>query len=1094
MNEPPVLQRYPGKYERTRAAATPYGQHLRDVQAGMRAQIENMQIRVTGSVQHVMNGLFVNATPAQAEALRQLPGVKAVLPLRQYRKEDQLTLSNVQGAWNASKIGGQGNAGAGLKIAIIDTGIDATHPSFQDSTLKAPAGYPICPVQTDCALTNGKVIVARSYVSDIVFADVTNTSDPAAQSRPDDISARDLDGHGTAVASVAAGLPAAVNGTNLSGVAPKAYLGNYKVFGSNDVNPNGSGNILQAVDDAITDGMDVINLSLGGPSYGGPLDTGASCGLGPGQPCDALAYAIEQAVQNGEIVVVAAAGNEGANGYQFNLGCGSPPCFDTPTFSTVGSPGYAPSAIAVGGVENDVTYVQSIEISASSAPANLRKIQATQSLDGPAPPSPLTAPLVDVTQVGNADGLLCSPISPAALTGLIALVQRGSCDSADDGQKVMNAQNAGALGVILVDDGRGLGTLLVGSTTSIPAFLVSQSDGTNLKSYIDSHARTPVTMDPSPIQVNASALGYLGKSVAYFASRGPVPATGALKPDISAAATDFLLAVQRYDPYGELFSLSRYAAADGTSFATPLVAGAAALVKQANPKLTPLQIKSALVNTGSLSGLTNATGSGAAQIVELGTGLTQAQNAVISTVQVVPSSVSFGILSGSLPSAQALTVSNTGTGSVNLQFTVTQPAGLKGTQVNLSASSLPVAAGQSGTITASLSGSVPAAGRYEGMITVTGAPVPMTIPYLFVVGNNIAYDIIPLNAVPPGSPAFDGPVGQEPPPDYGPIGIQVIDRYGVPVSGAPVSWSATQGGGRVVSGSQNTDTSTDSNGLAFATVVLGPNPGDQEFTATVNGMAMPFNGTARAVPTINNPNGIIDAASFTAGRAVAPGSWIAVFGANLSDTTNTAFSECAACSVLSQPLPMGIDGVSFSFDVPSANISLPGRILYVSPGQINVQVPWELAGQTSAIVKVMVNYTYSAEYTLQLATYSPGFFVNPQTHEVAALDLSYKVINTSNPAQRGKIVQLFVNGLGPVNSQPGDGEPGPPNTSATTTATPTVAIGGLNAPIQYTGLAPNFVGLYQVNVTVPEGAPSGIQPITISIGGIQAAQAFITLK
>src|SRR5581483_6010197 len=84
LKELPVLQRYPGKYERTQTAAAPYRQHLRDVQAGVRAQIEGMHIRVTGAVQHVMNGLFVNATPAQAEALRQLPDVKAVLPLRQY--------------------------------------------------------------------------------------------------------------------------------------------------------------------------------------------------------------------------------------------------------------------------------------------------------------------------------------------------------------------------------------------------------------------------------------------------------------------------------------------------------------------------------------------------------------------------------------------------------------------------------------------------------------------------------------------------------------------------------------------------------------------------------------------------------------------------------------------------------------------------------------------------------------------------------------------------------------------------------------------------------------------------------------------------
>jgi minor extracellular serine protease Vpr len=302
LNEPSVVKRYPGRIEKTRAVAASYRQHLQQTQASLRAQIEGMHIRVTGGVQHVMNGLFVTATPAQAAKLRTLPGVQAVAPLRQYHKSDQLTLSNVQGAWSASAIGGVSNAGAGLKIAVIDTGIDLTKPSFQDSSLTAPSGYPICDVQSNCAFTNNKVIVARSYVSDIVDADVINASDPAAQDRPDDLSARDLDGHGTGVASVAAGVTVTFNGTTITGVAPKAFLGNYKIFGSDEVNPNGSGNIIQAIDDAITDGMDILNLSLGAPATTGPLDTICN------GTCDPLAVALETAVEQAEVFVVAAAG------------------------------------------------------------------------------------------------------------------------------------------------------------------------------------------------------------------------------------------------------------------------------------------------------------------------------------------------------------------------------------------------------------------------------------------------------------------------------------------------------------------------------------------------------------------------------------------------------------------------------------------------------------------------------------------------------------------------------------------------------------------------------------------------------------------
>ncbi len=111
LEEPPVVERFPGRIEQTRDASEPYRQHLRQVQQAIRSQIESMHIPVTGAVQHLMNGIFVRATPDQAAQLRNLSGVKAVIPLRRYRLEDQLSLSNVQQAWSNSAIGGQGNAG-----------------------------------------------------------------------------------------------------------------------------------------------------------------------------------------------------------------------------------------------------------------------------------------------------------------------------------------------------------------------------------------------------------------------------------------------------------------------------------------------------------------------------------------------------------------------------------------------------------------------------------------------------------------------------------------------------------------------------------------------------------------------------------------------------------------------------------------------------------------------------------------------------------------------------------------------------------------------------------------------------------------------
>jgi uncharacterized protein (TIGR03437 family) len=175
--------------------------------------------------------------------------------------------------------------------------------------------------------------------------------------------------------------------------------------------------------------------------------------------------------------------------------------------------------------------------------------------------------------------------------------------------------------------------------------------------------------------------------------------------------------------------------------------------------------------------------------------------------------------------------------------------------------------------------------------------------------------------------------------------------------------------------------------------------------------------------------------------------------------------------------------VAFSFDVPSAGVSLPGRFHYASPIQLNVQVPWELANYPSATVKVIINYTYSATYTLNLATYAPGFFTYPSgSTNAAAEDLSYTVITASHPVARGTTVTLYMNGLGPVNNQPADGWPA--GNASTTTTTPTITIGGQPATVTFSGLAPTFADLYQVNATVPTNISAGPQPVTCTIGGV----------
>ena len=213
---------------------------------------------------------------------------------------------------------GVDRAGLGVKIGIIDTGIDNGHPGFQDPSLPVPPGFPKVNDASDQAFTNNKVIVARSYAS--LFA----SFDP-------DTSARDRSGHGTGVAMTAAGVMNAGPLATIRGVAPKAYLGSYKVFGSPGFNDNAAESaVLTAIDDAVADGMDVINMSLGDnlPS----LLTN-----------DTEVLALDHAASMGVIVVVAA-GNSG------------------PDLHTVSTPATSRSAIAVGATANDRSFSASATV------------------------------------------------------------------------------------------------------------------------------------------------------------------------------------------------------------------------------------------------------------------------------------------------------------------------------------------------------------------------------------------------------------------------------------------------------------------------------------------------------------------------------------------------------------------------------------------------------------------------------------------------------------------------------------------------------------------------------------------------------------
>ncbi|MGH8337793.1 MAG: hypothetical protein ACRETL_13450, partial [Gammaproteobacteria bacterium] len=197
-------------------------------------------------------------------------------------------------------------------------------------------------------------------------------------------------------------------------------------------------------------------------------------------------------------------------------------------------------------------------------------------------------------------------------------------------------------------------------------------------------------------------------------------------------------------------------------------------------------------------------------------------------------------------------------------------------------------------------------------------------------------------------------------------------------------------------------------------------------------------------------------------------------------------------------LPISLAGVSVSFDDPTRTLSLPGHISYVSPSQINVQVPWELQGGSSVMMKVSIGNSESALYSLQLADTAPAFFEYtdaPSGSRIAAsLDESFALISPNHPVAKGHAVLFFVNGLGPVDPQPADGQATPAQPLAHTRVLPTITIGGQNADVAFSGLAPSIAGLYQVNVVVPPNAPSGLEVVTLTEGGVSAKSTLLPVQ
>jgi uncharacterized protein (TIGR03437 family) len=246
----------------------------------------------------------------------------------------------------------------------------------------------------------------------------------------------------------------------------------------------------------------------------------------------------------------------------------------------------------------------------------------------------------------------------------------------------------------------------------------------------------------------------------------------------------------------------------------------------------------------------------------------------------------------------------------------------------------------------------------------------------------------------------------------------------------------------------------------------------------VNSRVRQISAPALGAPALQNGTAV-NGASFTANFAIAPGSFVTIFGSNLAD---------GAMSASSAPFPTVLGTTSVTFN----GIGAP--LFFVSPGQINAQAPFDL-GLGTASIQVTRGAMVSAMGAVTVASVSPGIFIMDQvTGQGAILHADYSLVGASNPARAGESLAIYCTGLGAVSVAMRSGQAAPSAAPfANTLVLPVVTVGGINAAVAFSGLAPGLVGLYQINIVVPSGLLAGNQRVQILTSGVASSFATVAV-
>ncbi|MFN2470223.1 MAG: S8 family serine peptidase [Gaiellaceae bacterium] len=679
--------------------------YLVRVQAAQRAAVATLRreipaARVSRRYSVILDGLALDLPATELPALRRLSFVNRIYPSVQYT----LRLNRSPGVIGATALSAAtGARGDGMKIGVVDDGIDSSHRFFNPAGFAYPPGYP----RGGLKWTTPKVIVARAYPGPGSGRPGRMPVDPNESF------------HATHVAGIAAGIagtdaprgPDHPPTADLSGVAPRAYLGNYRVFNA----PTPIGNvantpeIIAAFEDAVRDGMDVINFSGGGPQVD-PIN-------------DAMYEAVENVVNAG-VVAVISAGNDRED---FGLG-------------SAGTPGTAPEAISVAAVSNVQVFAPALSVVAAGAPASLKQVPLVPAAGGRTPRSWLTTDqtLVDVGSLVDAQGKpvdrrLCgtgadpsgptTPLRGRPLAGSIALVSRGQCTFFS---KALRARAAGATGLILVDNRAGEANPIP-VRLPLPAGMVADLDGARLRDYMaTTGGRTVIRAGRDWDRIETGRSGI----VTSFSSGGPTAFEHTLKPDLAAPGGAILSSTLR--PFGGPFAVF-----DGTSMAAPHVAGAAALLLQRHPAWSPHQVKSALVQTAGPAWADTARTTEASVLLQ-GGGLVSVPAADDPRIFSDPASLSFGDLKPIAATARRallLSIQDAGGGAGPWQVELRPQSTSAGASLELPAVVTVPPGGRTEVSVGAVAAAGSPTGDNFGFVVLRQGAVTRRIPYAFFVSQ-----------------------------------------------------------------------------------------------------------------------------------------------------------------------------------------------------------------------------------------------------------------------------------------------------------------------------------------------------------------------